>query len=102
MMQIDAMYDSGTVILPSIRLKHSRFQVQVIIPDDEIIDATCDSPAQGKPRGTVPAALPSIVAEIQEILGPWREKLQNMPSLTKQETRELRCAEWEQKHLDRT
>jgi hypothetical protein len=97
-MQIDAMYDSGTVILPSIRLKHSRFPVQVIIPDDEIIDATSDHPAQGKPTGSSLAAAPSIVDEIQEILGPWREKLQNVPSLTKQEMRELRCDEWEDKH----
>jgi hypothetical protein len=97
-MQIDAMYDSGTVILPSIRLKRSRFQVQVIIPDDEIIDATSDSPAQGTPVGPSLDAAPSIVAEVQEILGPWREKLQNMPSLTKQEMRELRCDEWEDKH----
>lgn len=97
-MQIDAMYDSGTVILPNIRLKHSRFQVQVIIPDDEIVDATSDSSAPDKPTGTGPAATPSIVAEIQEILGPWREKLQNVPSLTTQEVRELRCDEWEDKH----
>jgi hypothetical protein len=97
-MQIDAMYDSGTVILPGIQLKHSRFQIQVIIPDDEIIDATSDHPAQSKSLGTGPAVTPSIVAEIQEILGPWREKLQNLPSLTKQEMRELRCDEWEGNH----
>jgi hypothetical protein len=97
-MQIDAMYDSGTVILPSIQLKHSRFPVQVIIPDDEIIDATGDNPAQGTSPGSSLAAAPSIVAEIQEILGPWREKLQNQQSLTKQEVRELRCDEWEAKH----
>ena len=97
-MQIDAMYDSGILILPTIRLKHSRFQVQVIIPDDEIIDATSDHPAQSKPPGTGNTAVPSIVAEIQEILGPWREKLRNVPSLTKQEMRSLRCDEWEDKH----
>jgi hypothetical protein len=57
-MQIDAMYDSGTVILPSIRLKHSRFQVQVIIPDDEIIDATSDRPDAKQATGTVPTAAP--------------------------------------------
>jgi hypothetical protein len=97
-MQIDAMYDSGTVILPGIRLKHSRFQVQVIIPDDEIIEATSDHPAQDKPTGSSLAPATSIVVEIQEILGPWREKLQNVPSLTKKEMRELRCDEWEDKH----
>jgi hypothetical protein len=97
-MQIDATYDSGTLILPSIRLKHSRFQVQVIIPDDEIIDANSDRPSQSNSPSTGPSAGSAIVTEIQEILGPWREKLQNMPTLTKQETRELRCDEWEDKH----
>ena len=101
-MQIDAMYDSGKLILPSIRLKHSRFQVQVIIPDDEIVDATSDRPTQSKPPSTGLTAVPSIVTEIHEILGPWREKLQNMPSLTKQEMRELRCDEWEDKHRGST
>lgn len=101
-MQIDAMYDSGTLILPSIRLKHSRFQVQVIIPDDEIIDATSDRPTQSQSTSTDPTAGSAIVTEIQEILGPWREKLQNMPPLTKQETRELRCDEWEGKHRGST
>jgi hypothetical protein len=101
-MQIDAMYDSGTVILPSIRLKHSRFQVQVIIPDDVIIDATRDSLAQGTPLGTVFVGGHSIVAEVQEILGSSREKLRNMPLLTKQEMREIRCDEWEGKHLGST
>jgi hypothetical protein len=100
-MQIDAMYDSGTVILPSIRLKHSRFQVQVIIPDDEIVDAPSD-PAQSKLPSTGLGTAPLIVAEIQEILGPWQGNLRNMPSLTKQEMRELRCDEWEDKHLGGT
>jgi hypothetical protein len=37
-MQIEAIYDSGTLLLPAIRLKHSRLKLQVIIPDDEIVD----------------------------------------------------------------
>jgi hypothetical protein len=101
-MQIDATYDSGTLILPSIRLKHSRFQVQVIIPDDEILDATSDLPAQSQSPSAGPAAGSAIVTEIKEILGPWREKLQNIQSLTKQETRELRCDEWEDKRRGST
>lgn len=97
-MQIEATYDSGTLILPPLRLKHSRFQVQVIIPDDEIVDATSDRQTHDNPPGTGVTSAPSIVTEIQEILGPWREKLKDMPTLTKQEMRELRCDEWEDKH----
>lgn len=61
-MQIDAMYDSGTLILPSIRLKHSHFQVQVIIPDDEIVDATSDYPPQSNALNGGDATLSALSA----------------------------------------
>lgn len=102
-MQIDAMYDSGTLILPPIRLKHSRFQIRVIIPDDEIMsDVTSDYPVQSNAMDAVDTATSSIVTEIERILGPWRDKLQDIPPLTKTEMRELRCDEWEEKHRGRT
>jgi hypothetical protein len=102
-MQIDAMYDSGTLILPSIRLKHSRFQIQVIIPDAEIMsDSTSDDPVQSNALDAGDTAIPSIVTEIEKILGPWRDKLKDVPPLTKAEMRELRGDEWEEKHRGKT
>lgn len=98
-MQVEAIYDSGKLTIPSIRLKHSRIRLQVIIPDDEIIIEPADDRAeQISAQKTDDTPQASIVDEIEKILGPWRDQLRNMPSLTKEEMRELRCDEWEGKH----
>lgn len=98
-MQVEAIYDSGRLTIPSIRLKHSRIRLQVIIPDDEIVsEPASDHVEQSSAQKTVDASKPSIVSEIEKILGPWRDQLRNIPPLTKEEMRELRCDEWEEKH----
>lgn len=100
-MQVEAIYDSGTLTLPPLRLKHSRIRLQVIIPDDEIINEPAgDLVEQRCVQKTDDASKPSIVSEIEKILGPWRDRLGNMPPLTKEEMRELRCDEWEEKHRE--
>lgn len=94
-MQVEAIYDSGILTIPSIRLKHSRIRLQVIIPDDEIVS---EPASESSAQKAIDATKPSIVSEIEKILGPWRDQLRNMPPLTKKEMRELRCDEWEGKH----
>jgi hypothetical protein len=80
-------------------LKHSRILLQVIIPDDEIINEPgAEHLDQSGTQKIVNASKPSIVSEIEKILGPWRDQLRNMPPLTKEEMRELRYNEWEEKH----
>jgi hypothetical protein len=101
-MQVEAIYDSGKLTLPSIRLKHSRIRLQVIIPDDEIInESAVDRVEQGSVQNNGDANQPSIVSEIEKILGPWRNQFRNMPPLNKEEMRELRCDEWEEKHREK-
>ena len=98
-MLVEAIYDSGKLTLPPIRLKHSRILLQVIIPDDEIINEPgAEHLEQSGTQKIGNASKPSIVSEIEKILGPWRDQLRNMPPLTKEEMRELRCDEWEEKH----
>lgn len=98
-MQVEAIYDSGKLIIPSIRLKHSHIRLQVIIPDDEIVsEPASDHVEESSAQKTVDASKPSIASEIEKILNPWRDQFRNMPPLTKEEMRELRCDEWEEEH----
>lgn len=49
-------------------------------------------------RETSDIAKPSVVTEIENILGRWLDALQPMPPLTKTEMRESRFGEREEKH----
>lgn len=100
-MQIEAIYDSGTLLLPAIRLKHSRLKLQVIIPDDEIVDEQADlvvASTANEPAGA--GALP-ILDEIEAIIGPWRDQLRKLAPISKEEFRQHRDEEREEQRSGR-
>jgi hypothetical protein len=100
-MQIEAIYDSGTLLLPAIRLKHSRLTLQVIIPDDEIVDEQADLVATNTANEPVGAGALPILDEIDAIIGPWRDQLRKLAPISKDELRRLRDKEREEQRSGR-
>ena len=99
-MEIEAIYDHGRLELPEdIRLKHQRFRVRLVIPNEGL--------ASGERSGAQAAAPPShaqaqgtFLEQMQAILAPIREQLVagGNQQLSKEERRELCYQEWEEHH----
>ena len=95
-MQIEAIYDSGTLLLPAIRQK-----LQVIIPDDEIVDEQAELVAASTANEPAGASALPILDEIEAIIGPWRDQLRKLAPITKEEFRQLRDEEREEQRSGR-
>lgn len=109
-MQVKAIYDHGWLQLPpGLHLKRPRLSLTVTIPDHEIAPgvtrALGERPAgealERERWGGKSSQRVSIRAAIDEILGPWRERLQNGPPVSSQEYDSLRYKALEGKYLDR-
>lgn len=112
-MQVEAIYDHGRLELPAnIHLKHSRIKLAIIIPDNEIevrvksdsadLDATIDVAAGLKRDHLVETpTVQSIREEIDEILGPWKHRIQSGSALAAEDYDRLRHEALEEKYLDR-
>jgi len=92
-MQVDAIYDNGSVKLPDhLRFKHQRFTLKVEIPDEEVASSTPEPQGQHPEPGSG-----DIRDQIRAILGSDREKLTNPPSA--EETKEIWHQHLEEKHI---
>ncbi|TDT43452.1 hypothetical protein DES49_1269 [Halospina denitrificans] len=92
-MQVDAVYDNGSVKLPDhLRFKHQRFTLRIEIPDEEVVSAPSETESQDPEPGSG-----DIRDQIRAILGPDHEKLTSPP--TAEETKEIWHRHLEEKHL---
>ncbi|CAM3613526.1 hypothetical protein [Halomonas lysinitropha] len=88
-MQVEAIYDNGSVKLPDhLRFKHQRFVLHIDIPDEEVESAPAETEGETPQPGSG-----DIRDQIRAILGADYEKLTTAP--TAEETK----ATWHQ-HLE--
>lgn len=94
-MQVDAIYDNGTVKLPDhLQFKHQRFELRVEIPDEEIVN---NAPAKEKYTQPPEGETGDIRDQIRTILGSDYEKLTSSPA--PESTKETWHQHLEEKHL---
>lgn len=110
-MRVESVYDHGRLELPAnLRLKHAVVNVVVILPDDEVLSdspsaldqtaATVATESERLPR-EAPAQVGAIRAAIDEILGPWKQKINSGQPLRDDDFDRLRHLALEEKYLDR-
>lgn len=109
-MRLEAIYDDGRLELPAgVHLKHSRIGVTVLIPEDEFAgrvvtgetaELSADEGSEEEPHAAASSQRPSIREAINEILGPWKQQIENGTSLTDEEGNGFRYEVLREKYLD--
>lgn len=93
-MQIDAIYENGSIKLPKhLRFKNSRFVLHIEIPDEEVL-----SPTQATPNQSLKSDSSDIRDQIRAILGEDYQKLASS-TFTDEKTKETWYQHLEEKYL---